>query len=159
MGRARAKALRSARWQHERAGGHWQGQSVTGSPASLRGAGVSRRWGAARDQAEVGTALWQISPYPLGGGLSSLLTHRCPPRVFIPGVSQRMRGSSFPRRVGWGLNTVFRPQLIRKEVPNAGLQELLAALNLELKQPLEKVSAWGGASRGLLRVLRAPGRL
>ncbi|XP_053752050.1 maestro heat-like repeat family member 5 isoform X2 [Panthera pardus] len=29
-------------------------------------------------------------------------------------------------------------QLIRKEVPNAGLQELLAALNLELKQPLEK---------------------
>ncbi|XP_047697651.1 maestro heat-like repeat family member 5 isoform X6 [Prionailurus viverrinus] len=29
-------------------------------------------------------------------------------------------------------------QLIRKEVPNAGLQELLAALNLELRQPLEK---------------------
>ncbi|XP_042780029.1 maestro heat-like repeat family member 5 isoform X3 [Panthera leo] len=29
-------------------------------------------------------------------------------------------------------------QLIRKEVPNTGLQELLAALNLELKQPLEK---------------------
>ncbi|XP_045309425.1 maestro heat-like repeat family member 5 isoform X5 [Leopardus geoffroyi] len=29
-------------------------------------------------------------------------------------------------------------QLIRKEVPNAGLQELLAALNLKLKQPLEK---------------------
>ncbi|GAB5584274.1 maestro heat-like repeat family member 5 isoform X8 [Prionailurus iriomotensis] len=45
---------------------------------------------------------------------------------------------SFPRRVGWGLNTAFRPQLIRKEVPNAGLQELLAALNLELRQPLEK---------------------
>ncbi|VFV40153.1 1700016m24rik protein [Lynx pardinus] len=44
-------------------------------------------------------------------------------------------------------------QLIRKEVPNAGLQELLAALNLELKQPLEKCACVDLVRRHLASLL------
>lgn len=41
---------------------------------------------------------------------------------------------------GWGPSPVSCLQLIGKEVADTGIQELLAPLNLELKQPLEKVS-------------------
>ena len=49
------------------------------------------------------------------------------------------------------------PQCITKEVPDATIQELLASLNLDLKQPLEKVSTWVGLP-GLLAG-GEPGRL
>ncbi|KAF3822795.1 hypothetical protein GH733_008169 [Mirounga leonina] len=48
--------------------------------------------------------------------------------------------SSSPGWVGWGPSPVFCLQLIWKEVASTGIQELLAPLNLELKQPLEKVT-------------------
>lgn len=45
--------------------------------------------------------------------------------------------------LGWGgrgPSPVLCPQLIGEEAADTGIQELLAPLNLELKQPLEKVS-------------------
>lgn len=40
------------------------------------------------------------------------------------------------------------PQLVREEaVAGADIQELLATLNLDLKQPVEQVSAWGSLGR------------
>ena len=67
--------------------------------------------------------------------------------------------SSSPGGAGWGPSTVFCLQLIWKEVANTGIQELLEPLNLELKQPLEKVSAWAGQPRVSCVCSETPTRL
>lgn len=54
---------------------------------------------------------------------------------------------------------MFCPQLIWKEVANTGIQELLEPLNLELKQPLEKVSVWAGQPRVSCVCSETPPRL
>lgn len=64
--------------------------------------------------------------------------------------------SRCPGWVGWGPSPVFCLQLIWKEVASTGIQELLAPLNLELKQPLEKVSAWAGLPRVPMCAPRPP---
>lgn len=139
-------------------GEHRQGQAVTGSPATLRGtasilqagaAGIRQRWAQPSGSTPKHLlTLWEWLVFSAPPQGSTLSFH---PRGFPVDL-----GASSTRRVGWGLSSVFCLQLIAKEALSAGIQELLAPLNLELKQPLEKVSAWGGAAQGLLRVPRAP---
>eukprot|EP00071_Canis_lupus_P048949 XP_022282506.1 maestro heat-like repeat family member 5 isoform X4 [Canis lupus familiaris] len=57
--------------------------------------------------------------------------------ITIPGGSSGL-GLQLPRAGHWGPSTVFCLQLLWKEVADPGIRELLAPLNLEPQQPVEK---------------------